>query len=71
MDKALTTIRCPSCGNAKFKQEIVETYFRYIGSDGKVSEYEDDFTHDIDPGIIRCAKCGADCTDLFDEIEIE
>jgi hypothetical protein len=49
----------------------VETYLRYTGSDGKVSEYETDFTHDIDPGVMCYAKCGADRTNLFDETEIE
>jgi|GEM_PF-3899026 len=71
MDKALSRICCPCRGGAKFKQEVVETYLRYIGSDGKVSEYETDFTHDIDPGVMCCAKCGADRTNLFDETEIE
>lgn len=64
-------IKCPNCGANKFKQEILETYYRYIDEKGRVSGYEDDFTHDIESGIIRCIECDADCNRLFDDIEIE
>ncbi len=64
-------IICPLCGGTKFKQEITETYFRFINNRGKVVEYEDDYTRDLDAGIIRCTKCDADCSHSFDKIEIE
>lgn len=64
-------VKCHSCGGNTFRQEILETYFRYIDGKGKVFEYEEDFTHDIDYGIIRCVRCDTDCTNLFDGIEIE
>jgi hypothetical protein len=67
----LDKIFCPRCGNYKFKQEVVEIYCRYIDGNGKILEYEEDLTHDIEYGDIICEKCGADCTNLFNGVEIE
>jgi hypothetical protein len=64
-------IKCPYCNGTDFKQEIVETYWRYIDGSCEVTGYEDDSTRDLDPGIIRCRSCDSDCSHLFDDVEIE
>lgn len=63
--------KCPVCGGIEFKQEIMEIYFRRINNRGEITEYEDDFTHDIKLGPIRCIKCENDCSELFNDVEIE
>jgi len=70
-DITIREVKCPSCGGKRFKQEIVETYYRYINEKGEVTGYEDDYYHDIDLDVIRCRGCGTDCTDLFDDVDIE
>jgi len=66
-----SNVICPSCGSNKFRQEITEIYYRYLDGYGVVSEYECDLTHDFEFGMIRCVKCGQDCNDIFENIEIK
>jgi hypothetical protein len=68
---SLKKMKCPICGSKSFKQEIVETYYRYIDEKGQVTEYEDDFTHALEFRPIRCANCDTECDDLFEDVEIE
>lgn len=67
----MKSIKCPKCGNEKFKQEVEELYERYIDSNAEVTEFEDELTHDLEFGKIRCAKCGRNCDDLFRNIELK
>ncbi|MBI2448893.1 hypothetical protein HYV49_01205 [Candidatus Pacearchaeota archaeon] len=52
--------KCARCGNKKFRQEVIEIYNRYLNSDGKITDFEDELTHDFEFGKIRCVKCGSD-----------
>ena len=61
---------CPSCGSKKFRQEVTEISYRYLDGRGLVLEFECDLTHDFEFGTIRCLKCGRDCDDIFESIEI-
>ena len=67
----ISTVRCPNCGSKKFRQQIVEIYNRYLDECGISFEYEDNMTHDLEFGIIRCIKCWHNCDNLFENIEIK
>lgn len=54
---------CLKCGNKKFRQEVIEVYDRYLDSNGKIIEFEDELTHDFEFGKIRCVKCGMEVKD--------
>lgn len=65
------SILCPLCGGNSFKQDVLESYYRYIDGKGNVIRYDDDFDKDVQFGVIRCEKCDADCSKLFADIEID
>lgn len=50
--------KCLKCGSKKFRQEVKEIYYRYLDSKGKIIEFEDELTHDLELGNIKCVKCG-------------
>jgi len=57
-NKKLNKLKCQKCGSEKFRQEVAEIYNKYLDSDGKIIELEDELTHDFEFGKIRCVKCG-------------
>ncbi len=71
--KKRNEIECPGCGGKSFYQEVSEYYYRYIEiMDNELEiSYEDDYERDLDYGEIICQNCGRNCTELFDEIEID
>lgn len=71
MKSTNSNVICPSCGSRKFRQEVTEVYYRYLDGHGVVLEFECDLTHDFEFGIIRCIKCGRDCGDIFENVEIQ
>ena len=70
-NKLMKSKKCPSCGSKKFKQQVEELYERYVDSHGKIVEFEDDLTHDLELENIRCVKCGRNCDDLFKNVELK
>ena len=65
MESTNSKVICPSCGSGKFRQEVLEVYYRYLDGHGVVSGLECDLTHDFEFGTIRCVKCGRDCDGLI------
>lgn len=56
--------KCLKCGSKKFKQEVAEIYDKYLDSEGKIIRFEDELTHDLEFGKIRCIKCGLEAKEL-------
>ena len=54
----MESIRCQKCGSENFRQEVKEIYDRYLDDKMQVIGFEDELTHDLELGKIRCVKCG-------------
>jgi len=52
MKSTNSSVICPSCGGKKFRQEVVEVYYRYLDGHGVVLEFECDLTHDFEFRIV-------------------
>jgi len=52
MKSTNSKVICPSCGSEKFRQEVTEIYYKYLGGHRVVSELEYDLTHDFEFGIV-------------------
>ena len=70
MESTNSKVICPSCGSEKFRQQVTEIYKRYLDGHGVVRGFECDLTHDFEFGTIYCTKCGRDCNDIFENVEL-
>ena len=45
------------CGGKKFKQEVKEIYERYLDTEKNIIGLEEELTHDLELGKIKCVNC--------------